>query len=122
MALLESGTVVKEPTASLGAIARGGRRQRWSEITETAGRAWDVWLGMPLMMHVGLLLVCFGTLFDIWAHWSAGNLSPTLTKFTVTERLGHWIVLVGMLISITGVVMRGYRRPLKQPTVTTPRR
>jgi hypothetical protein len=111
MAGIEASKAVTKPAASLGVIASQDGRQRWSDITETAGRAWDVWLGMPLMMHVGLLVVCLGTLFDMWAHWSAGNLSPTLTRFTVTERLGHWIVLVGMLISITGVVMRGYRRP-----------
>lgn len=70
---------------------------------------------MPMMMNLGLLVVGFGTLFDVWAHWSAGDLSPTLARFTLTERVGHWIVLIGMLISISGVVMRGYRRPAQRP-------
>jgi len=66
---------------------------------------------MPLMMRLGLLVVFLGTLFDIGAHLSAGDPSSTLTHLTFAEKLGHWIVLVGMLVSLFGVVLRGYRRP-----------
>lgn len=112
MALLEQEVAVTQSSAGLAASLGRGRASR---ITDLARRVWDFWLDMPLMMHGGLLVVGFGTLFDMWAHWSAGDLSPTLTRFTFPERLGHWIVLVGMLISITGVIMRGYRRPAQRP-------
>ena len=82
-----------------------------SHLARVVQRVWDGWVDMPLLMHIGLLVVAGGTLFDIWAHWSAGDLSPTFTRLTVNERLGHWIVLAGMVISLFGIVLRGYRRP-----------
>ena len=90
----------------------------WDGITRNAGlsrrlaAAWDAWVDLPLVMHVGLLIIAGGTLFDIWAHWSAGDLSPVTPRFTPFERLGHWVVLLGMVVSILGVVVRGYRRPV----------
>jgi hypothetical protein len=74
-------------------------------------RAWDLWEDMPLLMHVGLLVVFLGAAFDSWAHVAAGDIYPTFTRLTPAERLGHWIILAGMLVSLAGVVARGYRRP-----------
>lgn len=82
-----------------GAIARG------------LAEVWNVWVDLPLTMHLGLLVIFGGTLFDIWAHWSAGDMSPVATRFTAPERIGHWVILLGMVISISGVIARGYRRP-----------
>ena len=74
-------------------------------------RAWDVFVDLPLGMHIGLIVVCLGTLFDVGAHIAAGDLSPTFTRLTPAERLGHWVVLGGMLISLASVVFGDYRRP-----------
>lgn len=55
-------------------------------------------------LRFGLLVIAFGVLLDVAAH---GVGDPT------SAHLGHVVVIVGMVLSLAGVVIDGTRHPVR---------
>ena len=68
----------------------------------------------PLLSLLGLGVVVVGVVVDLFVHFSAGPVHDH-GGFSPSEHSAHLIVVLGMAISLAGVVIDGVRRQARRP-------
>lgn len=64
-------------------------------------RRLSAWAQMPLSMRAGLVVIVLGTVADMAAHITARN---SVGGFTLPQHAAHFVILVGMLVTLAGIV------------------
>lgn len=76
----------------------------------TLERARDEFLSLPLLVHVGLVILVVGGFADVVAHVEAAGHADHVHEHTASELSAHLIGFVGMVVVLLGVVLDGVRR------------
>jgi hypothetical protein len=70
----------------------------------------------PRLARLGLVGLAFGLLLDLVEHDLVSHVSePTIAGFPVSEHLAHFIVVVGMVLVLVGIVRDGIRFSHRPP-------
>ena len=65
---------------------------------------------VPVLSRVGLLIIVVGLLVDLVEHTLVGHASePTAAGFPLSEHAAHFVVIVGMVLVLAGIVAQGRR-------------
>lgn len=75
-----------------------------------------LWHDIPEAARAGVLLIVTGTAADALAHMTHPDTSG---GFTVFQTAAHLVILLGMVVTLLGVVIAGYTRNSKSATVST---
>ena len=62
---------------------------------------------IPRLTKLGAATILFGFIFDLSEH----SFAPVGAGFTLGEHAAHFVVLVGMVLGLAGVVADGLRHP-----------
>ena len=80
-------------------------------------------IGLPIVVRIGLLLMVLGGLGDVVAHLEAAGHAEPLDGHTASELSAHLLGFTGMVVILLGVVVDGVRRTRPDRSVgnsTTP--
>jgi hypothetical protein len=64
---------------------------------------------IPVLSRLGGLVLLFGLLYDLVQHTLVSTDAATVAGYAVGEHAAHFIVIVGMVGVLAGVMVDGYR-------------
>ena len=73
-----------------------------------------MWRETPFAAQLGVVVIVLGTLGDVVAH---AVLRGAGQGFTVPQQTAHLVILLGMVLTLAGVVTTRRRRPGRDPRV-----
>lgn len=64
---------------------------------------------LPRLAKIGVVVIAVGVLVDAFVHSLGVVAAGSLAAFVVQQHLAHLVVLVGMVITLVGIVADGVR-------------
>jgi hypothetical protein len=70
---------------------------------------------IPVLSRFGTVVMTFGLLLDSVEHGLVGHAAePRLGQFPLSEHAAHFVVFIGMVLVLAGVINDGLRQQLTQ--------
>ena len=86
-------------------------------------RTWIVELaGLPRAAKLGVTVIAAGLVVDSWVHTLGVVVAGTPAALIVQQHLAHLVVLVGMVVTLAGIVADGVARGRSARPERSPRR
>jgi hypothetical protein len=75
----------------------------------------------PRLARLGFVGLAFGLLLDFVEHDLVSHVrEPMIAGFPLSEHLAHFVVLVGMVLVLVGIVRDGIRSASRRPQYRSP--
>jgi len=78
-------------------------------VNRLVGAALAQWATIPRLARAGVVVLLAGAVTDTVAHLTGDPAVGQITGFTPPQHFAHLVILLGMVLTITGVVADGVR-------------